>query len=82
MVAASLPPEIDDETRASVAAAADTLGMGKLMPLIADAQRARALLDSGDRAGALAVIEPHRQMAESVGLGPLFDSMMSSVLAE
>lgn len=47
--------------------------------MIEDAIQARTCLESGDAEGAVKIITTYRQLAESMGIGPMFDALMESL---
>jgi hypothetical protein len=73
--AADLPPEV----AALVGAGLSTMDPGTLMCLIGDAISARAYLEDGKPEQAREIIERYRDMAESMGLGPMMDTMFEDI---
>lgn len=80
MIASQLPADMPDDDRAQIIAAADSMSFLDAARILADAQEAKRLLEAGDKNGAAAIIERHRQTAVAAGLGPLFDQMMQGVV--
>lgn len=79
MLFSMLPDTMPEEQRAALAEGFALVEPSKILEMFTDALAARALLDQGDRAGALAIMAPYREMAHEAGLDAMFEDMLGSI---
>lgn len=71
--------DLTEDQRQLLDLARQVLPGGVLDQIMADALRAHALLAAGDRAGAITIIERHRDVAREAGMEPALDAILAGL---
>lgn len=75
MISPEMLDGVPEEQKALLAAGMSQMDPSVMMQIMADGQRAAELRASGDEAGARAIIENYRALADQYGLGDLFSTL-------